>query len=92
MTINGDKGGNNGQIFIWDLEKKVLKTIVNNAHTNNVTHLQFLPSEPVLVSSSDDNSLKMWIFDLPDGSGRFLFLNLFLLIENWILNREKKGC
>ena len=65
------KGGGNGCIFLWDLEKKVLKTIVNNAHSEEVTHVSFLPNEPVLVSSGNDNSLKMWIFDLPDGSGRF---------------------
>ena len=31
-----------------------------------------LPREPLLLTCGDDNSLKLWIFDQPDGSGRLL--------------------
>ena len=37
-----------------------------------VTGLQCLPGEPILVTSSPDNTVKQWIFDLPDGGGRLL--------------------
>ena len=34
--------------------------------------MESLPNEPLMVTSSPDNSLKVWIFDLPDGGGRML--------------------
>ena len=34
--------------------------------------MQCLPNEPLMVTSSPDNSLKIWIFDQPDGGGRLL--------------------
>lgn len=33
---------------------------------------QFLPSQPLLLTSGPDNCLKMWIFDQSDGSARLL--------------------
>jgi len=33
-----------------------------------------LPGEPILVTNSSDNSVKMWIFDMTDGGGRLLRL------------------
>lgn len=61
----------NGQIAFWDLEeKKVSGTLL--AHDDGVFTLKFLPSEPLLVTTSTDNSLKMWIFDKLDGTPRLL--------------------
>ena len=34
--------------------------------------MKCLPNEPLMITSSPDNSLKVWIFDLPDGGGRLL--------------------
>ena len=34
--------------------------------------MKCLPGEPLMVTSSADNSLKIWIFDQPDGGGRLL--------------------
>ncbi|XP_059622050.1 WD repeat-containing protein 36 [Phlebotomus argentipes] len=61
----------NGEVVSWDLEKR---KIVNqlSAHTQSVTTLSCLPSEPLFISTSPDNSIKMWIFDLPDGGPRLL--------------------
>ena len=39
---------------------------------NLLPGLVCLPGEPLLVSSSQDNTLKMWIFDMADGGGRLL--------------------
>lgn len=53
------------------LERK-LESIMEDAHRGPISSLHFLHGEPVLVSSSVDNSIKMWIFDSPDGSARLL--------------------
>lgn len=53
------------------LERK-LEKVMEGAHSDAIHKIQFLHGEPVLVSSSADNSLKMWIFDSPDGSARLL--------------------
>lgn len=63
-----------GHIAIWNLEKKRLESEIRDAHRSSVTGMKFLPQEPLLVTSSPDNTLKMWIFDMPDDSGRLLRL------------------
>lgn len=61
----------NGQIALWDLEeKKVVGTL--NAHHEGTYTLYFMPNEPLLLSTSSDNSLKLWIFDKLDGMPRLL--------------------
>ncbi|KAF4517408.1 hypothetical protein B566_EDAN005017 [Ephemera danica] len=61
-----------GHVLLWDLEKREPVGQMWNAHYAAVTGLKCLPSDPLLISSSPDNSLKMWIFDMPDGTGRLL--------------------
>uniref|UniRef100_A0A7G3B8J2 Putative wd repeat protein n=1 Tax=Lutzomyia longipalpis TaxID=7200 RepID=A0A7G3B8J2_LUTLO len=61
----------NGEVVSWDLEKKKIANQLT-AHTQSVVTLKCLPSEPLFVSTSPDNSLKMWIFDMPDGGARLL--------------------
>jgi U3 small nucleolar RNA-associated protein 21 len=53
------------------LERK-LQYIMEEAHMRRVSKLHFLHGEPILISSSTDNSIKMWIFDAPDGTARLL--------------------
>lgn len=65
-------GGTTGVISIWNLEKRKLQAVVEDAHISEVCSLHFLASEPVLLSGGADNSLKMWIFDTSDGEGRLL--------------------
>lgn len=67
-------GTPNGRIVMWDLEKRKVFSQLLNAHTSAVTGLQCLPSEPLMISSSPDNSLKLWIFDMADGGARLLRL------------------
>lgn len=68
-----------GDVYVWSIENlnneaksvvKLLHTI--HAHNSRVISLQFLPSEPVFLTSGSDNALKLWIFDNPDGSARLL--------------------
>ncbi|KAK2173340.1 hypothetical protein NP493_883g01001 [Ridgeia piscesae] len=61
-----------GHIALWNLEEKKLQSQMRDAHCSSVTGLQCLQSEPLLVTSSPDNSVKVWIFDQPDGGGRLL--------------------
>ncbi|KAG5670537.1 hypothetical protein PVAND_000794 [Polypedilum vanderplanki] len=62
---------NDGQIAFWDLEeKKVISTLT--AHHDCINTLKFMPNEPLLLTTSEDNSLKFWIFDKLDGTPRLL--------------------
>ncbi|KAJ4968592.1 hypothetical protein NE237_015293 [Protea cynaroides] len=65
-------GDSSGVISIWDLEKRKLQSVVREAHDNSIISLHFFANEPVLMSSSVDNSIKMWIFDMSDGDPRLL--------------------
>nr|XP_033332370.1 WD repeat-containing protein 36 [Megalopta genalis] len=65
-------GSLEGHIVFWNLEEQKVESQLHKAHYGSVTGLKYLPNEPLLVSSSPDNSLKLWIFDLADGAGRLL--------------------
>ncbi|XP_043694256.1 WD repeat-containing protein 36 [Telopea speciosissima] len=65
-------GDSSGVISIWDLEKRKLQSVIREAHDNSIISLHFFTNEPVLMSSSADNSIKMWIFDTSDGDPRLL--------------------
>jgi U3 small nucleolar RNA-associated protein 21 len=59
------------QITVWDLKAQRLHSVVA-AHEGRVSSLYFFPREPLLLSCSPDNALKMWVFDGADGSARLL--------------------
>ncbi|KAL9250535.1 WD repeat-containing protein [Drosera capensis] len=65
-------GGSSGVISIWNLEKRKLHSIIREAHDSAIVSLHFFANEPVLLSASADNSMKMWIFDTSDGDPRLL--------------------
>lgn len=65
-------GSTAGHIALWNLEEKKLQSQIRHAHHSTVSGMSCLPSEPLMVTSAADNSLKVWIFDLPDGGGRLL--------------------
>ncbi|WOK92769.1 WD repeat-containing protein 36 [Canna indica] len=65
-------GGSSGVISIWNLEKRRLQSVIREAHDGSIISLHFFANEPVLMSSSADNSIKMWIFDTSDGDARLL--------------------
>lgn len=52
-------GGSSGVISIWNLEKRRLQSVIRDAHDGSVLSLHFLVNEPVLMSSSSDNSIKV---------------------------------
>ncbi|KAL3832965.1 hypothetical protein ACJIZ3_007701 [Penstemon smallii] len=65
-------GGSSGVISIWNLEKRRLQSVIRDAHDSSIVSLHFFANEPVLMSSSADNSIKMWVFDTSDGDPRLL--------------------
>ncbi|XP_050665502.1 WD repeat-containing protein 36 [Leptidea sinapis] len=65
-------GSSTGNIVMWDLEERTVKSQIQAAHSAAIAGLQCLMSEPLMVTNSQDNSLKMWIFDMPDGVARLL--------------------
>ena len=52
-------GSASGHMAFWDLEKKCLKNQILEAHGKGVNGLQCFPQEPLMVSSSGDNTLKV---------------------------------
>ncbi|XP_063634058.1 WD repeat-containing protein 36 [Cydia splendana] len=65
-------GSTLGHIVVWDLEERRVMSTVTSAHSKMVAGMQCLMSEPLMVTNSADNSLKLWIFDMPDGGARLL--------------------
>ena len=51
-------GGKCGHVAIWDLNERKLAGQIRDAHQGPVTGLRCLPGEPVLVTSSPDNTVK----------------------------------
>lgn len=65
-------GGSSGVISVWNLEKRRLQSVIREAHDSAIVSVHFFANEPVLMSASADNSIKMWIFDTSDGDPRLL--------------------
>lgn len=61
-----------GHIAVWDLDKRQLCCVMRSAHNSSVTGMQFLASQPLMLTSGPDNAIKMWIFDQSDGTARLL--------------------
>ena len=66
-------GGATGVISIWNLEKRKLQALIEDAHISAVNSLYFLVREPVLLSSGSDNSLKVGVSLFFIEVGQFLF-------------------
>lgn len=72
-------GSSAGHIALWNLETKKLHSYVKEAHYASVTGLVCLPSEPLMVTSSADNSLKVSIIAfLPVSSGCILIIFVYV--------------
>ena len=48
-----------GHIAQWDLEERKLQSEIRSAHEGAITGMQCLPSQPLLITSSPDNSIKV---------------------------------
>ena len=52
-------GSASGHVALWNLEKRKLQSEIHAAHSAAVTGMKCLPSQPILVTSSPDNALKV---------------------------------
>ena len=64
--------GNNGDVFLWDLNEKRLVFTMTNAHKGSIHTCFFYHGMPLLLTSANDNSVKQWLFDSLDKSPRLL--------------------
>jgi len=72
-------GSADGRVFVWHLgcpdkqdEPRRLMLTIDDAHAARVSRVHFLHGEPIMITAGEDNSVKTWIFDAPDGSARLL--------------------
>ncbi|XP_073818920.1 WD repeat-containing protein 36 [Musca autumnalis] len=61
----------NGYVAFWNLEEKKIASQLQ-AHEDSVTTAICLPNEPLILTTSPDNAMKLWIFDMTDGGARML--------------------
>ena len=54
-------GSNLGHMAIWNLEDKRLISQIREAHMSSVTGMHTLQLEPLMVTSSGDNSVRVSI-------------------------------
>ena len=48
-----------GNICFWDLSAKQIRTEVKNAHSGSITSIITIQGQPLIVTSSSDNALKV---------------------------------
>ncbi|GAA5969804.1 hypothetical protein JCM8115_005786 [Rhodotorula mucilaginosa] len=62
-----------GHVALFDLasENKLLH-LVRNAHEGPVGGLEWVPGQPLMVTSGGDNSVKQWLLDTPTAAPRLL--------------------
>ncbi|KAJ3552995.1 hypothetical protein NM688_g3858 [Phlebia brevispora] len=61
----------NGHIALWDLNAGGrLLHVIRGAHDGAVTSIEWVPGQPLLISSGEDNSVKQWLFDSPTAAPR----------------------
>ncbi|KAF8350478.1 Utp21 specific WD40 associated putative domain-containing protein [Amanita rubescens] len=62
-----------GHIAIWDLnEGGRLLHMIRGAHDGAISSIEWIPGQPVIISSGEDNSVKQWFFESPTAIPRLL--------------------
>ncbi|XP_004530020.1 WD repeat-containing protein 36 [Ceratitis capitata] len=61
----------NGHVAFWNLEDRKIAGQLQ-AHEDIVSTAICFHNEPLLFTTSPDNSMKLWIFDMPDNGARML--------------------
>lgn len=61
-------------VVLWDLNQHKIWHEMQKPHAGrDITSLEFLPGEPVLITASEeDNSIKMWLFEKGQSEPRLL--------------------
>ena len=50
-----------GHIAVWGLDERRLVAVVRDAHNGSVGGMEFIQSQPLMATSSVDNSIKVFI-------------------------------
>lgn len=62
-----------GHIALWDLNAGGrLLHMIRGAHDGAITSVEWVPGQPVLITSGEDNSVKQWLFESPTSPPRLL--------------------
>ncbi|KAF8809021.1 Utp21-domain-containing protein [Phlegmacium glaucopus] len=62
-----------GHIALWDLNAGGrLLHMIRGAHDGAITAVEWVPGQPVLITSGEDNSVKQWLFESPTAPPRLL--------------------
>ncbi|PFH51760.1 hypothetical protein AMATHDRAFT_141834 [Amanita thiersii Skay4041] len=62
-----------GHIALWDLnEGGRLLHMIRGAHDGAISSIEWIPGQPVLITSGEDNSVKQWFFESPTTPPRLL--------------------
>lgn len=81
-----------GHVAIWDLEKQRIACQMRDVHAAAVTGCSFVFSQPLLVTNSSDNSLKVWFLNEFDTSPRQLYVREgHSAPPTWIQFYDEKG-
>lgn len=69
-VVSADAEGN---LFVWDLNEKRLRSEARGVHPGSAALVSFLPGEPVLFTAGgQDNAVKVHMFDGASGEARVL--------------------
>lgn len=63
----------NGHLAVWNLDDQRLEVAMRDLHQGPIVGAQFISKQPLLVTNSPDNSLKVYVFDDLQLSGRQLY-------------------
>ncbi|GAA5820800.1 hypothetical protein JCM11251_003166 [Rhodosporidiobolus azoricus] len=62
-----------GHIALFDLSNEMrLLHLVRNAHEGPVGGMEWVPGQPLFMTSGEDNSVKQWLLDTPTSAPRLL--------------------
>ncbi|KIJ69248.1 hypothetical protein HYDPIDRAFT_81033 [Hydnomerulius pinastri MD-312] len=62
-----------GHLALWDLNSGGrLLHLVRGAHDGAISAVEWVPGQPLLITSGEDNSVKQWLFDSPTAAPRLL--------------------
>ncbi|KAN0077061.1 Utp21 specific WD40 associated putative domain containing protein [Tylopilus felleus] len=62
-----------GHLALWDLNcGGRLLHLVRGAHDGAISAVQWVPGQPILITSGEDNCVKQWLFDSPTAAPRLL--------------------
>ncbi|BGP25126.1 rRNA-processing protein utp21 [Rhodotorula toruloides] len=62
-----------GHVALFDLGNGIkLLHLVRNAHEGPVGGLEWVPGQPLMITSGGDNSVKQWLLDTPTAAPRLL--------------------